>query len=181
MPFDVAITSWINGFAGQSALLDGLAILIAKAAVYVLVAIVALRWFWHGDRGHDRHIAISCGAAVALGLGLNQLVLMFYDRVRPYDLGMTHLIVGKSADPSFPSDHATLAFAIAAMLVLKKDRFAPYFLAAAILVGVARVFVGIHFFTDVLGGIATAAAAAILVHLAFRPDSWLNRRLIAIL
>jgi undecaprenyl-diphosphatase len=181
MPFDVVTTSWINGFAGQSALLDGLMVFLAIVAVYLMVPAIAVRWFWHGDRDRDRHIVISCGAAVALALGLNQIILMFFDRVRPYDQGLSRLIVDKSADPSFPSDHATLAFAIAAMLILKKDRFAPLCLAAAVLVGLARVFVGVHFLTDVLGGFATATAAATLVRLIYKPGSWLNRRLIAIL
>src|SRR5262249_1926564 len=37
----------------------------------------------------------------------------FVHRLRPYDAGVTHLLIAPSHDPSFPSDHSTAVFSIA--------------------------------------------------------------------
>ena len=181
MQIDALITAYVNSFSGRFALLDGFMIFFAKAAIFLLVLSVAVRWFPHSKRELQRYLAISCGFAVALGLLLNQGILLLVDRVRPYDLGVTHLIVERSADPSFPSDHATVAFAIALMLLLKRDRLANLYLLFALLVALARIYIGTHFLTDVLGGVATALIGSLLVHKLYNSESMLNQRLIRIL
>lgn len=181
MQIDALITAYINSFAGHFALLDGVMLFFAKAAIFLLVLSVAVRWFLHSQRELQRYLAISCGLAVALGLLLNQGVLLLVDRVRPYDLGVTHLIAERSADPSFPSDHATVAFAVALLLLLKRDRLAGLYLLFALLVALARIYIGTHFLTDVLGGAATALIGSLLVHKFYNSESILNKRLTRIL
>ncbi len=177
MEFDSLATHWLNSLAGQSALADGVMIFLARFAIFVVVGSIALRWWARSGRDSQRFIALSCGLATAIGLGFNQAILLFIDRIRPYDQGITQAIIDKSADPSFPSDHATVVFATAILLLLKRDRFWPAYMAVAVLVGTSRVFVGLHFVSDVLGGAATAALAAGLVHMLFRRESALSRRL----
>ena len=174
MNFDNEITVTINSMAGWSVALDLSAIFVAKYLIFLLVLSVAATWFVRTDRATWRFRAISCGLAVAAGLLLNQGILLFVSRVRPYDLGLTHLIVEKSADPSFPSDHATVVFAVAFMLILLRDRFATVYLVLAVVVALARVFVGIHFFSDVIGGAVTALIGAVVVTNLYKSNSRLN-------
>ena len=180
MNLDNQITSAINSLAGRLQALDYSAIFFAKYAVFIIILSIAITWFFRTDQSVWRFRAISSGMAVAIGLLLNQAILQFVSRIRPYDLGITHLIVAKSADPSFPSDHATLAFAIAFTLFLLRDRLGFGYLFIAILVGLARVFVGIHFVGDVVGGAMTALLAAALVHITYKSSSKLNTFLIRI-
>jgi undecaprenyl-diphosphatase len=69
---------------------------------------------------------------------------------------------------SFPAGHAATAFAGAVLLSLVAPRLAPALLALAVLIGVSRVYDGVHYPTDVLAGAALgalvggAAAAAVL-------------------
>jgi undecaprenyl-diphosphatase len=85
-------------------------------------------------------------------------------RVRPYDAGISHLIINRSGDWSFPSDHATATFAIAAaFLVHGLTRRGLAFLVAAFLVCVSRIYVGTHYVTDILGGATTGIVAATIV------------------
>lgn len=85
-------------------------------------------------------------------------------RIRPYELGITHLIVLPSADPSFPSDHASASVAIvAAMWLNHHARRTILFAIAAALLLWSRVYVGTHYVSDVIGGAGTAITAAILV------------------
>jgi len=93
--------------------------------------------------------------------GRCQFILLFVHRIRPYDAGVSHLIVSRSGDWSFPSDHATASFAIARAFILNGvRRRALAFFAAALLVCVSRVYVGTHYASDILGGAVTGMIAA---------------------
>lgn len=179
---DAALTALIHGFAGQVALADGAMIGIAQWGVPVMVLAVALQWWSGADRRGTRHILIAAGFAFFLGLGLNQILLLMIDRPRPYLAGVTNLLVPPSADPSFPSDHATAVFAIAVTFALGGMRKrALWFLAGAVLVALSRVFIGIHYAGDVLGGALTGAIAAVMVSVAYRRETRLDRFLTGIL
>src|ERR1700730_18461244 len=113
MEFDAIATKLINSLAGKSATLDLFMVFVAKWGVFLLIATIALRWWSKHDRQMARYGAICCGLATVLGLLLNHLILLFVARIRPYDRGLTNLIVERTGDPSFPSDHSTVVFAIA--------------------------------------------------------------------
>lgn len=96
-------------------------------------------------------------------------------RIRPYDAHITHLIVDRSVDFSFPSDHATASFAIAAAFLLHRlPKRGFIFFAVAVLLAMSRVYVGTHYVSDVLGGAVTGIVAAVLVRVAYREGSKLD-------
>ena len=180
---DRAATEFINGLSGRSAFIDTLIAALSFYGVYAIVIAVAVRWWFvgGGDKLHERYLAVLCGLSAALGLLMNQGILLFVQRMRPYDAGVTHLIVTPSADPSFPSDHATLAFAVAfAFLAVGARRGWVYFVAA-VAIAVSRVYVGIHYVSDVLGGTATALVAATLCVALIGRDALIMRTLVRIL
>src|ERR1700682_4149993 len=109
---DQAITQWINSLAGSNALLDSGMIMATKVGVPLLGVLVVAQWWSRINRRHVRHTCIAAGLSFLIGLGFNQAILLFVHRVRPYDAGVTHLIISKSTDWSFPSDHATASIAI---------------------------------------------------------------------
>ena len=158
---DDAVTQWINSAAGQSALLDTIMISITQYGVPLLVLVVALQWWGQHERLHVRHTCIVAGLSFFVGLGLNQVILLFVHRIRPYDAGISHLIISRSSDWSFPSDHATTTLAIASAFLFRGLKWRGLaFLAAALLVCLSRIYVGTHYFTDVLGGAVTGLLAA---------------------
>jgi undecaprenyl-diphosphatase len=173
---DAAATHAINGFVGQIGLLDFLMIQFSAVGVPLLVLAVALQWWRGPDRPHNRHVLVAAGLSFLLGLAVNQLILLFVHRMRPYDGGVTHLLIDRSADPSFPSDHATATFAIAAAFLLHGMwRTGLWFLAAAVLVTISRVYIGTHYVSDVLGGAATGIVAAMLVRMFYLEGTRLDR------
>lgn len=101
---------------------------------------------------------LSAGLALAIGKGISELV----DRARPFvaDPHGVHLFSSHAADPGFPSDHATAAFAIAVAILLRKRGWGVAALVAATVLAVGRVALGVHFPSDVLGGAVLGAAAA---------------------
>jgi undecaprenyl-diphosphatase len=115
-----------------------------------------------------------------LGLALNQAILLFVQRVRPYDEGITRLLIPPSSDPSFPSDHATAAFAIAAVFLLHRFRGGAALLLAAVVISVSRIYIGTHYVSDVVGGALTGALAVGMVWWMYREGTRVDRFLTGI-
>jgi undecaprenyl-diphosphatase len=72
-----------------------------------------------------------------------------------------HLLARHAADPSFPSDHATAAFAIAVSLLLRQRAWGAVVLVLSVVLAAGRVAMGIHYPTDVIGGAALGSVVAI--------------------
>jgi undecaprenyl-diphosphatase len=179
---DAEITRWINSFAGLSPLADGVAVWITQFGVPVIIGLVILQWWSRAERPHVRYASISAGLSFLAGLAVNQAILLVVHRLRPYDAGVSHLLIAPSPDWAFPSDHATAAMSVAvAFLMARLPLRATVFLTMAVLVGLSRVFVGTHYLTDVLGGAATGICAAVAMHFLFREDNRLSRFMTSLL
>jgi undecaprenyl-diphosphatase len=173
---DVFVTRWINSAAGNYPSVDLIMIAITRIGVPVMVLAVVIQWWSQADRQHIRHTAASAGLSFLLGLAINQLILLGVHRVRPYDAGVSHLLIAPSADWSFPSDHATASFAVVVSFAMQRLPLRTLGLSAlALLICWSRIYVGTHYLSDVLGGAFTGAVAALLVRLTYRENSVLDR------
>src|SRR5206468_12590213 len=109
-------------------------------------------------------------ASAALALLINQLIATIWHRQRPFaSHPSAHVWGARSHDPSFPSDHASAAFAIAFAVFLFDRVAGAVFLAAAVVVGVGRVLIGAHYPADVLAGVLVGLACAVVVARLARP------------
>lgn len=173
---DFSVTQWINSLSGHSGLVDSIMILVSAYGVPFMVLAVAAQWWPKSDRTCTRHTLVASGLSFLIGLGVNQIILLLVHRIRPYDAGITHLLIEHSADPSFPSDHATATFAIAAAFLLHGEtKRGMLFLAAAVLVTFSRVYIGTHYASDVVGGAITGILAALIVRYAYVKDTRVDR------
>jgi undecaprenyl-diphosphatase len=137
----------------------------ATDLVVIIVAAVALLFLipWRTNLVGRRRAAVAATAAAAIALLIAQPIANAIDRARPFVAhpAQSHLLISRSTDPSFPSDHATGAFAIAVAIWLYDRTFGAVFLILAVLVSFARVYVGTHYPGDVLGGAVLGALVAV--------------------
>jgi undecaprenyl-diphosphatase len=131
----------------------------------LLAGLFLVRGKWRSLNG--RHGVVAAGFSALLALGAAQLIADLWARPRPYvaHAADAHLFIARSADSSFPSDHATAAFAIAVALLLRHRKAGWLALAMAVVVSVARVAVGTHYPGDVLAGAALGTIAALVLWL----------------
>jgi undecaprenyl-diphosphatase len=143
---------------------------------------IATILLWLGDRpgGRVRWRLASASALAAAGLGLlvTQAMGHLWFRERPFAAhpGDTVLLAPPSPDPSFPSDHATAAFAIAFAIFFFSRRAGVVFLAGALGIGLSRIFLGVHYPGDIAAGaVIGLGSAAAVTFLARQPLALLVR------
>jgi undecaprenyl-diphosphatase len=132
-----------------------------------VVATFSLWLFDRPGRPYRWRVACLSGLTSAgLGLLIAQVISHVWVRERPFVAhpSETLLLAAPSHEPSFPSDHAVAAFAIAfSVLLLGGRRTGVLFLVGATAVGLTRVFVGLHYPSDVAGGALVGLMAAVFV------------------
>lgn len=140
----------INRLAGRSHAADSL--MVAGAKYLPIIFALALIALWLSWRPENQRGAFLAGATALIALGIGQLVGMAFPRPRPFLSHHVTLLISRSPDTSFPSDHATLGFAVAIMVWTFNRRVGAALLLLAALLAFSRVFVGAHYPGDVLGG-----------------------------
>ncbi len=112
-----------------------------------------------------RRLGVFCAGAMFAGLVVTNVVLKnWVARVRPYEVipGLDCL-VGVQKDFSFPSGHATNSLACSWVLFRRAPKkWGAAALALAILIALSRLYVGVHYPTDVLAGAAIGIGSACL-------------------
>ena len=153
----------------------------ANDLVYVIVAIVALTFLipWRSHLIERRTGAVLATVAGALALLLTQPIADAVDRARPF-VAHPHaeLLISHARDAGFPSDHATGAFAIAMGMWLYDRTIGALLFVLALIVAFARVYVGVHYPSDVVGGALIGMAVALLLY--FTPVRALIARIAAV-
>lgn len=166
---------------------DPLLLYINASEALFVGALVLVFLFANGERLRAwRRAALAAVLSAGVALLIAKCISELVDRARPFivDPSGVHLFSGHAADPGFPSDHATGAFAVAMAIYLRNRAVGTLALLAAAVLAVGRVAIGVHFPSDVLAGavLGSAVALALFVRplrdridrLADRVGSWIE-------
>jgi undecaprenyl-diphosphatase len=159
---DYHVFRWANDLAARhDGFEDPLRAYVQASEVLFALGVVALFVF---ATPRIRRAAVAAVLSAGLALLVAHFVAAAVDRARPFvDHPHTHLFLAHSADPGFPSDHATGAFAIAFALVLRDRICGIVALALALILSFGRVALGVHYPSDVFAGALLGLAAAVVL------------------
>jgi undecaprenyl-diphosphatase len=154
----------VNELQGKHPVLDRLMVLTAHGLIAVLIAN-----FVYFFAFEDAQVFFVTAGAYVLGFVLNYAIALLCRRERPVkELPQVRVLLQTLGTwKSFPSDHA-MAVAIPATLSVLLH--APLYgiiclVGGALLVGVSRVYVGVHYPRDIAGGLLVGAVSAIVAYL----------------
>jgi undecaprenyl-diphosphatase len=162
----------INNNAGRWEALDQVMRFAATALIYVVFAVVAVAAGLGLRRRRFRTVLLL---TVTLGLawGGAAVLVRLTDQSRPFQSHHVHQLIPHDTGVSLPSDHATAAFAMAFGVFAFLDRRLGAALAVVgIVIGFARVWVGVHYPGDIAAAAVIAALATVLVWIF---DRWLSQ------
>jgi undecaprenyl-diphosphatase len=164
---DWSILHTLNDFAyNHDGLEDPLLAFVNASEALFLGTLVVICLAAHGSRYASwRRAAVAAGLSAGVALAIGQVIASAVNRARPFvaDPGGVHLFAHHAADPGFPSDHATAAFAVAVAIVLRKRGWGIFALVVAAVVSIGRVALGIHYPSDVAAGMLLGTAVALVL------------------
>ena len=166
--FDVSCLNWIQEHIANPVLdvIFSLITHLGDAGILWIAMAVVMLFF-----KKTRKIGITMGVALVLGLILgNGFLKNVVGRVRPFDLDgafgsiktVEDLLVSKPGDKSFPSGHTLASFEAAFVLLWRDKRLGIPAVIIASLVAFSRLYLYLHYPTDIIGGILLAAFNAFL-------------------
>ncbi|MFF7950340.1 phosphatase PAP2 family protein [Streptomyces griseorubiginosus] len=168
---DVDLLYDINGLAKDAPhWFDRVMEYVGEYGILLGMVLLILWCWWSGRRRGGEDAASSVAAllwaplAAALAVLVNVPIRGFVERPRPFRTheGLEVLVSGKT-DYSFVSDHATITMAMAVALFVANRKFGVIGILLALLEGFCRVYMGVHYPTDVVGGFALGTAVALLL------------------
>ncbi|MBA0053804.1 phosphatase PAP2 family protein [Streptomyces sp. AJS327] len=170
---DVDLLYDINGLAESAPTwADHTMEYVGEYGTLLALAFLGLWYWWRvSRRGETREEGVAGFAglvwaplAAVVAVAVNYPIRELVERPRPFldHKGLEVLVEGKT-DYSFVSDHATLAMAIAVGLFMVNRRMGLVGIVLAVFAGFCRVYMGVHYPTDVIGGLALGTAVALLL------------------
>lgn len=158
---DLKLVRKINGLVGSHFGFDFFMDFIARFG-HLFFVLYGL-WLWFGGSGEDRERRRACALSALSGVVLCSVISFvigkIWNRPRPFVRdGRIWNFTGHKANASFPSNHTMNSAVITLSLFHDRMPFRWGMAALSALLAFSRVFAGIHYVTDLLGGFAIAAA-----------------------
>lgn len=153
----------VNALIGMSKTLDACMIFAARWLIFVFMALVVI-WLFFSEPEQMFYFIFILGTGILASIIFNWTVALFMHRPRPVIEfpKITQLIKPHQTFKSFPSDHTTIAFTIGLIVVFigVEQYLAVVFMSIATIIAISRVYVGVHFPRDIVGGIFMALIIA---------------------
>ena len=164
--FDLPILDWIAENIANPVLDAVMPVItvLGDAGIFWILCAVALLCF-----PKHRKTGLAMGAALIIGLLICNLTLKpLVERIRPYDYQAKYLgneiklLISRQSDFSFPSGHTIASFEAATVLMIRNKKLGVPALVLAILIAFSRLYLYVHYPTDVLVSVVLGVGIAFL-------------------
>ena len=173
---DQTVFFWINGLAGHVAWNDEVIRILSCDLFLPVVTIIALIAVWFSGRNTAGRTRNQYGVMCSLAsMGIANLLIficnaILNDRLRPFEAfpDKVHLIFYQPSDPSFPSNAAAASFALATGIWVYNRKLGYLLSIPALIISFGRIYMGVHYPLDIIGGFAVAIVATGIAVLAMK-------------
>jgi undecaprenyl-diphosphatase len=170
---DQRVALFINSFVGRSPVLDFVIKGLANDYFVPVVSCLALVGLWFSgrdipERRHNQKIVFKAALSLGMADGMVALFNIVLFRSRPFNEIPVHILINKPWDSSFPSNAATVFFGLAFAVWLNDRRLGALLLVITSIMGLGRVYAGMHYPLDIIGGAIIGFACALAVQAVFR-------------
>jgi undecaprenyl-diphosphatase len=156
---DADLVIWLNGLSGNVKIFDDLMRIVASDYLMPLTFSLAMFGLWFSGKNPAERIRYQIAMLMGISaLSLSNVVVLLinisWDRPRPFveHADQLNLLFYPPTDPSFPANPVAVGFAAAAAAWSINRKFGWWMFAAALLFGFSRLYAGVFYPTDIIGG-----------------------------
>ena len=167
---DYTILKFINSFAGRWKTLDILGIFFANWLILIMPIIIFLAYWFSGRKKQIISIALEIILGIFVVVIFRHFAGMIFPRLRPFvvlpeikKLGSL-LSFADATRSSFFSNHVAISFIMALVVIFNWPKLGALLLVFPFLIGLARIFTGVHWPVDILGGFIFGGISFFLVY-----------------
>ena len=158
----------INSLAGQNYYVDQVLIFASNVFGYILIGGLLFFLAFHEDKKKGARDVFVILAAAVVAYILSKLIKYSILSPRPFEvLSDAHVLYTHGGGDSMPSGHATFYMALASSLFFYHKKIALAYFLGALIIGGARVAVGVHWPLDVLAGFIIGGFVGIFSYFVF--------------
>jgi len=165
---DISIAKWVYETFGNNEIFLNIAKIITYLGnKWIIIAIAALMLCFRKTRKLGVFVIFACGATYILN---DYIIKLIIKRDRPFVSFPELEVLSRLANIKLPdgysmaSGHAAVSMALAVMIYLFSHKVGLIAIAYSILVGLSRIVLGVHYFSDVLAGFAIGILVALIVY-----------------
>lgn len=159
---------WINATGTSPDWLIALATFIARDVIAIVPLMIVVLWLW-GPRSQltsQRVLVVKTGIALLYALAISWCLGHLFPHPRPFAIGLGYQYLDHAPDESYPSDHGTVIFTFAlAFICWHRLWSGAILLATGVAIAWSRIYLGVHWPLDMLGGLLVGLLACLFSHI----------------
>ena len=164
---DKEITIFLNNLSHEY--LDIIMMTLSNKFVWVPLYLFLILWLWRYNNKFFIKNIILCVTAVLISDFITSTMMKpYFERLRPcndpYISEFINIVSGCGRKFSFASSHSSTTFSLATIIYLISDKKIKYLFLWSIVIGYSRIYLGVHFFMDVIFGFLVGFLTSIIIY-----------------
>ncbi|MFH1188634.1 MAG: phosphatase PAP2 family protein [bacterium] len=170
MVLDLALFQLLYNVTAQSVVVRFLFVFFAVYIVYIvgILFFVELLLFIREGRQRWYFLFLTCLATILSFGVITQLFHFFITRLRPFVVLGIQPFISPVLSHAFPSGHIAALVPIALTMWIMAPRYKWWVVSVTLLVGISRIGVGVHWPSDIFGGIVVGMASFFIVRMVLK-------------